>query len=200
MFNQESLEKFEREVIAKDLSNLSTVVNWAQDMLLHGSFSDRRPDLGKMFTCPFCHRRRRQGDEKCCNARPATTVRAYTEADGFHQIPYMVWDDTNKEYVHAERENVNIIGKSFLKRLTHKKHGQNRVHAMKFLSARFQENQELLEASALEMRVPVPAKEHIPAFAEKYFVWKENQEQRRYRRQQKVSRRINFGLARGGSR
>lgn len=169
---------------AKDLNNLHVLVAWAADQQLRGSFSDRRPDLGKMLTCPSCHTRRRQGGKKCCNSAYAKTQRAWDAEQGFHFVEC------------EERASNNFFPKHFMKKLMHKKHGQNKTFKIRQLSARFQENTKLLEAAIAEMqerwpllKMPEPA--HIPAFAERYWLWKQTLEVGRQKAQQKLSRRIN---------
>lgn len=172
----------------KDLDNLNVIVDWAANILLTGSRSQRRPDLGKMFTCHFCGTRRLQGAPKCCNTRPATTKRAWDPEQGFHQVEC------------EPRENEEMFSKSFKKRFTHKKHGQSRTNKLRALILRFMADQTLVEAAAKAMNVKVPVRENIPTFGQKYFFWLEDREQRRTRRQRDISRRINFGLASPASR
>ena len=130
------LEKLEKN-FAKDLSEMQAIVRWRVEKQLYGTFSERRPDLGKMRTCPHCHTRRREfAHEKCCNHNYATSQRAYDESfevrgekptkqepgygpttrhiKGFHQVECV------------KRMIDPMFPQSFLKRFGHKKHGQNR--------------------------------------------------------------------------
>jgi hypothetical protein len=170
------------QVYAKDLSNLSALVTWASDMQLHGSFSQRRPDLGSMFTCPHCHKRRRANAERCCNPSFATTQRAWTPELGFHQTEC------------PERSNSNPFSKVFIKKFTHKRHGQSKKFKLRELIAIFNRNfggNEELKAAAAEMHVKVPDLIGIPPFAEKYLAWKQERQDRAARRRARTSRRIN---------
>jgi hypothetical protein len=172
---------------AKDLSNLWALVSWASEQQLTGSYSDRRPDLGRMFTCPFCHTRRHQGDPKCCNAAYAKTRRAWDEEQGFHLLEC------------EERVNENFFPRHFLKRFMHKKHGQNKRFKMRALAVRFQENPKLLEAAVTEMQerwplLKAPEPQGIPAFTERYWLWKQTLIVGRQKAQQRLSRKINRGV------
>lgn len=170
------------QVYAKDLSNLQALVSWASDMQLHGSFADRRPDLGKMFVCPHCHKRRRANAERCCNPSFATTKRAWTPELGFHQSEC------------EERSNPNPFSKSFVKKFKHKRHGQSRQFKIRALVAIFNRNfggNKELKAAAAEMHVKVPDLIGIPPFAERYFFWKNEQQDRAVRKRVRISRRIN---------
>ena len=61
------------------------------------------------------------------------------------------------------------------------------------------QDEALVASAAAEMHVKVPEKVAVPSFAEKYFLWLENRQQRASRRRADVSRRINSGLVVGGS-
>jgi hypothetical protein len=169
---------------AKDLSNLYALVVWAADMQLHGSYSQRRPDLGKNVTCPFCHTRRLQGEPKCCNAKYATTQRAWDSERGFHQVEC------------AERVVDNFFPKGFTKRLMHKKHGQSRAFKIRQLTHRFQNEPKLLGAAVAEMQerwplLKMPELAHIPAFTERYWKWAETKKVKKQKKQSELSRKIN---------
>jgi hypothetical protein len=165
-------------------------------MQLHGTVAQRRPDLGKMVSCPHCHARRRQYGEKCCNPTYATTKRAWDAEQGFHQMEC------------EERVSANFFPKSFVKKLTHKHHGQSRAFKMRQLSYRFQHEPAFLAAAVKEMQCgqpilnesevrthfSVPASEHVPAFAERYFNWKSAQKARAERLRTRESRKINRGI------
>lgn len=172
---------------AKDISNLHLMVNWASNILLTGSRSQRRPDLGKMVTLP-CGHRRLQGAPACCNMKPATTQRAWDPEKGFHQVEC------------EPRENEAMFSKKFIKRFRHKRHGQSRTNALRALTLRFMDSEELLKDAAFEMHVKIPDRASLPSFCQKYFLWSEDREQKRIRRQRDVSRRINADLATVGSR
>ena len=145
---------------AKDLSNLSAVVNYASEILLTGSRSQRRPDLGKMVNCIHCGHRRLQGAEKCCNPN------------------YLI-------------QHESMFSKPMLKKFRHKRHGQTRANAQRAFILLLMENEHLVHDAAKEMRVSVPARENIPAFGAKYWLWKEDRVQRFVRQGRDRSRRIN---------
>lgn len=159
------------QVAAKDLSNLQTMVTYGEDMTLHGSFSQRNPHLGKMVRC-LCGRRHRQA-VKCCN------------------IDYAK-DEDNKILMMK-----NPIGKRLLRRFKHKRHGQTRTRAIRNLTIRMQQDPELVQFAANEMHIKKPEVAAIPAFAERYFLWREDRQQKKFRRQSDLSRRINAGLVIG---
>ena len=142
-----------------DLHNLSMVVDYAADILLRGTRSQRRPDLGKMFTCPHCKTRRLQGAPKCCNPEYAKTQRAWTPELGFHQVEC------------AERVHESPFSKSFQRRFRHKKHGQNRTNKLRAFILRLMADENLLKDSALKMNVKVPDRDAIPSFGQKYWLW-----------------------------
>jgi hypothetical protein len=170
---------------AKDLSNLAVVVNWATDMKKRGSFSDRRPDLGRMFACPVCHTRRRANGPRCCNPAFATTRRAWTSELGFFQ------DEC------VERSHPSPFGKQFLRKLRHKKHGQSKQFKIRQLVHIFNQNfggGSELKMAAREMHVAMPDLIGIPPFAEKFFGWREEMAKKAERKRVSISRRINRGL------
>ena len=173
---------------AIDLKNLSMVVDYAANILLTGTRSQRRPDLGKMFTCPHCGSRRLQGAPKCCNAEYAKTQRAWTPELGFYQVEC------------PERVHESMFSKSFLRRLRHKKHGQNRTNRLRAFILRLMGDENLLKTAALKMNVKVPARDAIPSFGQKYWLWLEARETKRLRLQRDVSRRVNAGHAKYGTR
>lgn len=184
------IQKLEQN-IAKDLNILNVLVDGAERTLKYGSFSERRPDLGKMRTCPHCHTRRLQS-ETCCTSQ-------YAKVEEGKQFAGLKVGD---EIVHQE------LSKKFLKRFQHKRHGQNRMFKIRELAVLFAQDYELLWNAMLEMRVlddyrkhltvepqgpccffPAPA--HIPAFAQRYFFWKMEQQDRRKRNRAKQSRKVN---------
>ena len=126
------------QVFAKDLSNLHLLVNWASDMQRCGSYSQRRPDLGKCRTCPYCHRRRYENGPRCCNPAYAKTKRAWSEEEGFHQVEC------------EERIHQQPISKPIIKRFLHKRHGQSRHWKVRSLTLIFQNNEEALRNAVNE--------------------------------------------------
>jgi len=167
------------QVFAKDLSNLFALVSWATDMQRRGSYSQRHPNLGKMRRCPHCGKRRREFGNRCCNTKPSTTRRVWSEEQGFYQMEV------------PERTTDVAISKSVIKRLLKKKHGQSKVFKIKEQTLIFQRNPLILEFAAKEMHVKVPEFAHIPPFSEKYWFWKQEQKDRKDRKRQRESRRVN---------
>lgn len=177
------IQKLEKN-FAKDLNNLRVLVTWAAQQQVTGSFSARRPDLGKMFTCPFCGTRRRQGSPKCCNPIYAKTQRAWDAEQGFYQAEC-------PERVHAQ-----FFSKSFLKKLMHKRHGQSRLFKIRQVTYLFQNDAKFLESAVKEMQerwplLKAPGLAEIPVFAEKWWRFKQEQRDQFYRRQTSRSRQIN---------
>lgn len=176
------------QVIAKDLSNLAMLGKWVEDVQLHGSFSARRPDLGKMIACPACKRRHRMIGPRCSNAQFATTKRAWSPEEGWHQVAC------------EPREVEAMFGKAMIRKVKHKRHGQTKRSAVRVLTIALQNDELALKTAAANMHVKVPNAAGIPAFTEKYFRWKEDREQKRLRRQQDISSRVNRGFTQPGSR
>lgn len=155
------------KVFAKDLSNLFALTAWAEGVQLYGSYSMRRPDLGKMRRCDYCRKRRREFGPKCCN-------HAYAKRE----------DGT-------ERVNASLLSKSFVKKFRHKKHGQSKPWKISQLTARMQADPNLVEVAAKEMHVKKPEVAAIPSFAERFFLWNQERCDKVVRMQSKRSRRIN---------
>ena len=188
------IEKLEKNN-AEDISNLQMLVAYAADMLLHGTFSQRRPDIPRR-RCGYCGRRPRlvRGKlERCCNAAYAKTQRAWDEETGFHQVEC------------AERVSNNFFSKHFLRRLRHKRHGQGKMFHIRQILWRFRHDAEYLNAAVAEIQarwplVKAPDASGLPAFAERWYAYLVKQESRRLRRQADISRRINRGLEKRGAR
>ena len=178
------IEKF-RKNFAKDLNNMLVMVGQAVETE-RGSYSDRHPNLGKMMRCSFCGTRRRQGTPKCCNAEYAKTQRAWDAEQGLHQTEC------------DERVIANFFPKSFLKRVVHKRHGQNRFFKVRQLAKRFAEDEKLLHFAVAELRerwplTKTPEPPAIPAFAERYFRWQQTRIVKAQKIRARESRKINRG-------
>lgn len=176
------LARLEKNFI-KDLSNLRALVSWASDVQLRGTFRERRPDIPRR-RCPFCHRRAKLHPVtrelmKCCNSAYTKTQRAWNPEKGFHLVEC------------EERVNNNMFPKSFLKRLRHKRHGQNRAFKIRQLARLFQENREMVEFAARRMQVSAPGISNVPAFAEKYWLWLEQRQRKQEEQMQDASRKAN---------
>ena len=183
------------QLIIKDLSNAVILRKWVENIQVRGSFSDRRPDLGKMHNCGICGRRHRMIGPRCSNADYAKTQRAWSEEKGFHQVEC------------DERVVEHLFGKKMFRKVMHKRHGQTRNSALKALTIRMQNDHERIVAAAKEMYAArphlglvLPDIAAIPVFAKNYFLFKEDNDQRRIRGQRDVSRRINRGIVKNGSR
>jgi len=56
---------------------VAAIVDRAAETQKYGSFSARNPTLGKMRTCPYCGRRRRENSAlPCCHAKILAGVRS----------------------------------------------------------------------------------------------------------------------------
>lgn len=171
---------------AKDLSNLFTLVKYAADVTLNGTYSERRPDLGRMFRCRACGTRRRPMSERCCSAKFTETQRAWDSEKGFHQVDC------------APRENAQPIGNAFIKRITHKRHGQSRSFKVRQLTYLFQNDEQLLGAAFKELKAHYPLLAElqpagIPSFTERYWIWKRKQEVKAERLRVRAIRKQNRG-------
>lgn len=175
------------QLAAKDISNLQMIVDWSANILLTGTRSQRRPDLGKM-TRRVCGHRRLQGADKCCNLQPATTRRAWDPQQGFHQEPC------------EPKENKDLISKQFIKKLQHKRHGQSRTNKLRALIIRFMADEGLLASAAEEMHLKVPDRASIPSFGQKFWLWCQEREDKKKRKQQYASRRINVRVVKNGGK
>jgi hypothetical protein len=180
-----TLDLFKKN-FAKDLSNMQATIAWALEQERTGSFAARHPSLGKMFRCPYCRTRRRQGTAACCTPTYAKTQRAWDAEQGFYQAEC------------DERVIANFFPKSFLKRIVHKRHGQNRFFKVRQLAKRFIEDPKLLESAVAELQerwplVKTPEPHAIPAFAERYFRWQQTRIVKAQKIRARESRKINRG-------
>lgn len=183
------------KLIEKDLASAGILQAWVENIQRTGSFSDRRPDLGKMHKCQFCGRRHRMIAPRCSNADYATTQRAWSEEKGFHQVEC------------EPRVVEHLFGKKMFRKIMHKRHGQTRNNALKVLTIRMQNDHDLIVAAAKEMfaarphlGLVLPDIAAIPVFAKNYFLFKEDREQKRVRGQRNVAQRVNRGVLPNGSR
>lgn len=185
------------KLVELDLANLSALGAWTEDIQRNGNFSARRPDYGPMWRCPKCLRRHRVAGPRayCSNTEYAHTKRAWDKELGFHQV------ETD-----GPRMVDLLIPKSMLKKLKHKRHGQNLLSKIRRVTLLLQSDEAALKAAIAEIREAKPHlpaevdKAGIPAFTEMYVRWKWAQVVKKEHRQQSVSRRINRGLLAGGSR
>ena len=76
----------EKQLI-REISDLGAWMSQAMERVVYGSYSDRTPHLGKMRTCPHCHRRRREFgviEDPCCNPSHAKSVDRIDAETGKH--------------------------------------------------------------------------------------------------------------------
>ena len=170
------------QIYQKDLAELGAALAHGLDAQRFGSFAARHPGLGKMVTCQFCHARRREFvTERCCNVSHANTKRAWDSEQGFHQIEC------------APRVIEAPFSKSVVKKMLHKKHGQNREWRRRMLTADMQKDVHLVEKALMDMYARpcrkwddiikfAPTEANLPAFADQYYTWKCKQESRRERK------------------
>jgi hypothetical protein len=184
--------------IQRDLSDLSTIGTEGLAILMYGSYSERNPGLGPMKTCPHCHQRRRMfGTDPCCNASHATSKRAFDVLrGGFYQesCPPRV---------------TNFSVKRLMKSLKHKQkfapgYGRQNRWLMHDLTLELQNEAarnttQLLLEGLLGFHEPIMAvpPQGVPAFAERVIFNIQRHKRHVKRDQQKLSRRINWGLAAG---
>ena len=205
--NQALIDLFKKN-FAKDLSNMQATIAWALEQERTGSFAARHPNLGKMFRCPYCRTRRRQGTAACCTPTYAKTQRAW---DADYNVPGVKPNRNEKGFgpttrheknFHQveceERVIANFFPKSFLKRIVHKRHGQNRFFKVRQLAKRFAEDEKLLHFAVVELRerwplIKTPELPAIPAFAERYFRWQQTRIVKAQKIRARESRKINRG-------
>ena len=174
------------KLVEKDLASAAILQNWVENIQRTGSFSERRPDLGKMHNCGFCGRRHRMIGPRCSNADYAKTQRAWSPEKGFHQVEC------------EPRVVEQIFGKKMFRKVMHKRHGQNRNAAIRTLAARMQADHGLIVRAVAEqnafqphLKLTVPDIAGIPAFAANYWRFKQEERDRAERRRTRASRQIN---------
>lgn len=157
------------ELQEKDRQFMHGALEEGLGRLLHGSFSERHPALGKMRTCPFCRKRRCEfAPIPCCNASHSKVVD-------------------------------NILPSNVRRRTHHKIHGNRLMKQVHDLSLRLQDEnfrhamQENLEGLA-GFRTPFNriGLADIPSFAERIIRQYRNEKAKVLREMQKESRRINW--------
>ena len=194
------------EPLQRDIAELGAALSQGLDAQRFGSFSARNPGLGKMTRCIYCHARRREfATEKCCNARHAATQRAW---DADHDVKGERIDTRTEKgcgpstrhergFYQAEcppRVIESPFGKSTIRKMLHKRHGQNKNWHRRMLTVRMQQDVHLVEKAAMDMFARpcrkwadilklIPTAAGIPAFAEQYYTWLQKQESRRARKQ-----------------
>jgi hypothetical protein len=155
----------------KDIANLGAGLAEGLVRLQYGSYSERHPTLGRMLTCPLCHRRRRQmPDAPCCTST------------------YLVTHDS-------------WAGRDMRRKLRHRRHSNELLHQVHDMGIALQdENFRHATQSLVEGMPPFhrPSKKiglaDIPAFAEKVVLHARKKLAHAKRKQQQTARRINFGL------
>ena len=109
----------------------------------------------------------------------AQTKRAWSLEQGFYQENC------------APRIIEHLVGRSFIRKLKHKRHGQNQAWHIHQMAQRMQQDAEFLKSAVKEMHVTVPDIASIPSFAEKYLLWQNERRAKKLRNMQKQSRKIN---------
>lgn len=181
---------------------LSKLVEQVADKRLHGSFSERNPQLGPMRTCPLCHARFRFALGHSCAAY-ATTQRAWTEELGFFQTPCPLRINENatprakgrkNSHTHANGQPhpgpLNTIHQVTLEWQRNAAVMHDALNAMQFGIT-----DAMLKPDTDEIKPQL-----IPTLAEKFVLWKLRTKRRFARCQRDVARRVNLGLLPGGSR
>ena len=107
------------------------------------------------------------------------TKRAWSLEQGFYQENC------------APRIVENLYGRAFVRRMRHKRHGQNQAWHIRQMVERLQADPEFLKLCADNIQVPMTDIASIPSFGEKYFLWESEKRDRKLRNMQKKSRKIN---------
>ena len=107
------------------------------------------------------------------------TKRAWSPEQGFYQETC------------APRIVEHLYGRAFIRKMRHKRHGQNQAWHIHQMAHRMQQDAEFLQSVAKEMHVTAPDIASIPSFGEKYFLWESEKRDRKLRNMQKKSRKIN---------
>jgi hypothetical protein len=212
--------------IQRDLSDLATTGTEGLAILMYGSFADRNPGLGPMRTCPHCHQRRRMfGTEPCCNASHAHTKRAYNPLHDVRGVRENTGqkenDTTERGFGPSTRHELGFYQEEcsprisdfsmakLAKRLKHKQrfapnYGRQNRWLMHDLTLELQNEAarnttQLLLEGLLPFHEPVKliGMADVPAFAERVILNIQRHKRHVKRDQQKLSRRINWGLVAG---
>lgn len=204
--------------LQRDIAEVGAALTEGLERLQYGSYADRHPSLGKMRTCPHCHKRRFEFSEvRCCNAGHATSQRAY---DVLHDVKgissprpdergYGPTTRHEKGFYQEPcepRVNKAMLPKKFMKQLMHKRHSNVKRHqihdlALELQSEEFRNTTQLLLEGLPGFYEPIQsvAISSIPSYAERVLRTIRKSVARRKRKQQQLARRINFGLAAGKS-
>lgn len=194
-----------RKQFAKDFAYLETGVVYAAWLLQHGSYADRNPHLGKMVTCPVCHRRHRQA-LLCCEPHYATTINGlpldesveyaihFEATKGKECMTERVGELFSKRALRDMKRQINrrrrpanqgfLHGKQVHDLTLEMQAGVRDVEGIQYYSPNA-----LVIRAAREMHIPVPEIRNIPAFAERYWLWKNKMT----KRSQRVARRTRQG-------
>ena len=181
----------------RDFSQMAAGVLEAVDLLKFGSFSQRHPSLGKMRRCPFCRQRRREfSGERCCNTAHATSQRAWSAERGFHQAecePRVTGDQMPKSFMRKVMHKRRL---SPFRKLIHEKNLQFQTDPMRMQDA----IDEFTGVPKFHHGDKKILPEHAASFADRVCRMERKEDANVKRKQQKISRRINLGLARQGVR
>lgn len=189
----------------KDFAYIEQGVEYAAWLLTHGSYADRNPHLGRMVTCPVCRRRHRQA-LPCCLPKYATDIEG---------IPL---DDTVEYAIHFERSKgkecltersigifSNRTKREMMRQFSRHRRptgagfkNRKRVHDLvlemqagvrEVGGIQYYSPNSLVVRAAREMHIPTPEIRNIPAFAERYYLWK----MKLTKRSRRVARRTRQG-------
>lgn len=175
---------------AKDISYMAEALGDGAERLLHGSYSDRHPHLGRMWKCPFCGNRRREFQSNpCCtvewiirheNMFGKSLVRRMRHRRHSNHIQKKIHDlvhDLSDEtkFVESKDDDGNIVAHTF---------EINKKEYRKQLRDRYEGLAGFWTPKELELA-------HIPNFAEKVVNTQREQKSKSERQQQKLSRKIN---------
>lgn len=194
-----------RKQFGKDFSYLESGVEYAAWILSNGGYSDRNPHLGRMVTCPICHTRHRQAI-LCCTPKYATDIEGvplddtveyaihFTKTDGKECMTERSGSTFSRQTMRDMRRQMNRRRYPTNMGFKHRKQmhdlalemqaGVREVGDIQYYSP-----SALVIRAAQEMHIPIPEIRNIPAFAERYYLWK-NKMKKRSRR---VARRTRQG-------
>ena len=177
--------------LIREISDLGAWMSQAMERVVYGSYSERTPHLGKMRTCPHCHRRRREFgviEEPCCNPSHAKSVDRIDAETGKHY------------QAECEPRVTDISTKKLVKRFTAKHHSNKKRKQIHDLSLEFQNAQarnttQLLLEGLVGFHTPIREVDiaSIPSFSEKVLVAGRKARARTLRNISKLSRKRNRG-------
>lgn len=176
--------------IAKEVSLLGEVLTAGLSRMKYGSYRDRNPHLGRLRTCPNCHKRTYEfGTDSCCSAEFATHIRdrkvegiAYLDCAP-REAEFSMKKLQKKMRSHMRPGYGTRWGKEIYDTAISFQEEKNRQFANLLLRglAGFHEPQRNVELA------------HIPSFASEVVAARKKGEANRKRNTLKLSRKINRG-------